>query len=160
MPADKPSWQEQKKNYEQRQSLYWEDMEAGRKFEPFVFPITEELVNDLMEVTGDRNPLYCDEEVAKKSPYGGKISHQGMAMIYGRLSYLGENYRPAPGGMVTGLSFQFVQPAKVGDVITSTAMAVNKEEKKGRKYFTLRAESFNQKGELVSVMEQTGILPK
>ena len=157
MSQSRPSWQEQKKNYEKRQPLRWDDMEVGKKFEPFVFPITEGLVNDLMETTGDRNPLYYDNEVAKRSPYGGRISPQATVVIYGRLAYLGENHRPAPGGLSVGLSLQFVQPAKIGDVITSTAVVTNREERKGRKYFSLRVESFNQKGELVSIMEQTGI---
>jgi len=160
MSAAKQSWEEQRKAYELRELRCWADMEVGMEYEPFILHITKEMVESIMEVTGDRNPLYWDEEEAGKSAYGGTIAPQATAVIYGRLAYLGDTHRPVPGGIVTSLSFQFIKPPMVGDIITSRAKIVGKEERKGRKYFELRAESFNQHNDLISVMEQTAILPK
>ena len=160
MSDKKQSWEEQRKAFEQREWRCWEDMEVGQGYEPFVFHVTREIVDSIMEVTGDKNSLYWDEKVATKSPYGGTIAPQAAAAIYGRLSYLGKTHRPPPGGVITSFSFQFIKPARVGDIITSRAKITGKEERKGRKYFDLRAESVNQNGELVSIMEQTAILPK
>ena len=160
MSAAMQSWEDQKKAYEQRELRCWADMEAGMEYEPFVVHITREMVDDIMELTGDKNPLYSSEEEARKAGYDGTIAPQATAVIYGRLAYLGDTHRPVPGGIVTGLSFQFIKPPLIGDTITSRARIVSKEERKGKKYFELRAESTNQHGELVSVMEQTAILPK
>ena len=160
MTNKKLSWEEQKKAYEQRELRCWGDMEEGEEFEPFVFEITSELVESVMEVTGDRNPLYWNEEEAKKSRYGGTIAPQAAVVVYGRLAWLGETHRPIPGGVITSLSFQFIKPPRVGDIMTSRATIISKEERKERKYFKVRAESINQNNELVSVMEQTAILPR
>lgn len=153
------SWQKQKEQYEQRKSHYWKDMEIDQEFEPLVFDVTEQFVKDTIEVTGDNNPIYLDETSAKEASFPGRVAPQAAAMIFGRLAFLGEKYRPAPGGMIMGISFHFIKPVLVGDEITSQAKVIEKFEKKGKKFFKLRVESRNKNGELVSVMEQTGILP-
>jgi acyl dehydratase len=113
-------------------------------------------VKEIMDVTGDRNPLGWDEmEVKRLSPHE-KIVPQAVAMIYGRLSHLGDKYRPAPGGTLMGLSFWFIKPAQLGDIITSKAKVTAMEERKGKRILTWRAESVNQNGELISVMEFSG----
>jgi acyl dehydratase len=150
------SWEEQRKQYLQRTPHYWRDLEVGQEFEPFLFPITEEYVKELMEITGDKNPIYWDDAAARAASFPGKIAPQITAPIYGRLSHLGEKHRPAPGGAVLGMSFWFIQAAQVGDIITSRAKVTAKEDKKGKKLFTFRAESVNQNGELISIMEFTG----
>ena len=159
MSKSRLSWEEQKKRYEQRNCHYWKDMEVDQEFEPFIFPITDELVEEIMEVTGDRNHIYTDKEVAKKASFPGRIAPQASAMIFGRLSYLGETHRPVPGGMALGISFWFFKPVQIGDTITSRAKVIAREERKGKKFFTIRAESTNQNDEMVSIMEQSGILP-
>jgi len=153
------SWEEQKRAYELRESHYWKDMHVGQEFEPFVFKITEELVEDIMETTGDRNPICLDDAAAKRTLFPDRVVPQAAAVIFGRLAYLGDIYRPAPGGMALEISFSFAGPIFLGDEITSKSRIVAKEERKGKKFFTMRAESFNQHGDLVSIMEQSGILP-
>ena len=159
MSQKRPSWEEQKKQFEQRKPHYWKDMEMGQEFGPFLFPITEELVREIKEVTGDENPLYFDEAAARAASFPGKIAPQATTMIFGRLSYLGDKYRPAPGGALLGISFWFIKPPQIGDIITARAKAIAKEEKKGKKIFTLRAELLNQNGEVISIVEQSGMLP-
>ena len=149
-------WNEQKEAYEQRQPLYWKDMEIGQVFEPFAFAITEEVAQEVREITGARDQL-GDPDQSSSMP--GNIVPQAISMIFGRLSYLGEKYRPAPGGILLGISFWFIKPAQIGDIITSRAKVIAKEERKGKKYFALRCESVNQHGEMISIMEQEGILP-
>ncbi len=152
-------WEQQKTWYLERQPLVSKDMELGRTFEPFQYPITEKRLAELVETTACYNPLYTDMVAAKREGFDGPIAPQAFAMIYGRLSFLGEKYRPAPGGIVTNLSFKFIKPPNVGDVVTSNAKVVANEDRKGRKYTTVRAESKNQKSELVSTMDFTFILP-
>lgn len=153
MATKQLSWEEQRKAYEQRSPLYWADMQVGQGFEPVVFSITKEVLDTLAKVTGDDNPAYTRGQPKAIAP-------QSATVIFSRLAYLGDKYRPAPGGIVASLGYQFIKPVKVGDVITSKAKVTGKEERKGRKFFTIRAESVNQSGELVSVMEQTAILPR
>jgi acyl dehydratase len=48
------------------------------------------VVKEIMEVTGDKNPIYWNEAAAKSNSLPGRIAPQAAAMIFGRLSYLAE----------------------------------------------------------------------
>jgi acyl dehydratase len=152
-----PLWQDKKRNYEQREPLYWEDLYLGREWGPVIFSITKELVQSVIEITRDDNPLYWDEKIGKESPYGTVIAPQAVAVIFGRLGFLGERYRPGTGGAVTGMSCKFIQPAKVGDTITSRAVITSKEESKGRRRFTVHIESVNSENEPVLIMDLSAV---
>ena len=130
------------------------------EFEPFSYHITNELVNNIIEVTGNDNALYHDDDLVKRCGYDGKLCPQACAVIYSRLSYLGDKYQPPAGGVLASMSLQFHKPIMIGDTIVSKAKVVSKEERKGRKYFTLRTESLNGNGVPVSTMEMTGIWPR
>lgn len=147
------SWEEKKNRYEQRKPLDWEETEVGQKFEPFIFSVTKRLVKEILEVTDAQSSLSLDTMGTEKNE---GIAPQAVAMIYGRLSHLGSNHRPAPGGAMLDLSFRFVKPVRIGDTITSRAVITAKEERRGKRIIKWRAESEDQNGEIVSIMEFSG----
>src|SRR2546421_9666823 len=81
--------------------------------------VTDQLIREFAELSGDRNPIHLDEEFAAKTRFGRRIAH-GMlsgAFISAVLGYeFGER-------KVVYLSqtMRFTAPAFIGDTITTTA---------------------------------------
>jgi len=157
MIMDSSTWMELKERYEKRQTLYWENLHVGMEFVPYTYIVTEEIAENVIQVTGNTNHLYSNYFL---KPDGKRLCPLGCAVIYSRLSYLGEQYQPPAGGILANMSLKFKKPLCVGDIITSYAKVVSKEEGKGRKYFTLHIHSIDHNNEQVSEMEMTGIWPR
>ncbi len=68
------------------------------------------------ELTGDRNPLHFDAEVASRSRFGGLIVQGGVTS--GILNALVAEDLPGPGSVFLNVNWNFVRPAYVGDTIT------------------------------------------
>jgi acyl dehydratase len=68
------------------------------------------------EITGDRNPLHYDREVAAKSVFGGLIVQGGVTS--GILNAIVAEDLPGPGTVFLGVEWKFVKAVYVGDVIT------------------------------------------
>lgn len=52
----------------------YEDIKIGSVFE-FNKVLTKESINDFVNLTGNRQPLHCDEEFAKNTKFKGIIAH-------------------------------------------------------------------------------------
>jgi acyl dehydratase len=68
------------------------------------------------ELTGDRNPLHFDEDMARESLFGGLIVQGGVTS--GILNALVAEDLPGPGSVFLGVEWQFVKAVYVGDTIT------------------------------------------
>jgi acyl dehydratase len=68
------------------------------------------------EMTGDRNPLHFDREVARESLFGGLIVQGGVTS--GILNALVAEDLPGPGSVFLGVEWKFVKAVYVGDTIT------------------------------------------
>jgi acyl dehydratase len=68
------------------------------------------------EITGDRNPLHYDREVAAKSVFGGLIVQGGVTS--GILNAIVAEDLPGPGTVFLGVEWKFVKAVYVGDVIS------------------------------------------
>jgi acyl dehydratase len=68
------------------------------------------------EITGDRNPLHFDEEMARDSLFGGLIVQGGVTS--GILNALVAEDLPGPGSVFLSVEWQFVKAVYVGDTIT------------------------------------------
>jgi acyl dehydratase len=69
------------------------------------------------EMTGDRNPLHFDEELAKRSRFGGIIVQGGVTT--GLLNAVVAEDLPGPGSVFLNLSLDFQAPVRPGDEITA-----------------------------------------
>ena len=56
----------------------------GKEGEPFHAPdeVSKSMIRHYIEMMEDANPLYTDEEYAKKSKYGGIIAPPQMLMVW------------------------------------------------------------------------------
>jgi acyl dehydratase len=71
------------------------------------------------EITGDRNPIHYDEDVARASRFGGLVVQGGVTS--GLLNALVAEQLPGPGSVFLEVSWRFLAPVRPGDVITARA---------------------------------------
>lgn len=78
--------------------------------------ITEQMVNEFAELTGDKNPIHLDEEYAKNSRFGRRIAH-GMLVSSFISKIIAMDY-PGEGSIYVKQSLEFLQPCYIGDTLT------------------------------------------
>lgn len=54
---------------------FFEDFKIGETIKTDSRTITQEMINQFAELTGDKNPIHLDEEFAKRSIFKGRVSH-------------------------------------------------------------------------------------
>src|SRR4249920_1442280 len=70
------------------------------------------------EMTGDRNPIHYDVELATESPFGGLIVQGGVTT--GLLNAVVAEDLPGPGTVFLETNWRFVKAVRVGETITAT----------------------------------------
>src|SRR6266540_264263 len=97
------------------------------------------------EMTGDRNPLHYDEELAAASRFGGIIVQGGVTS--GLLNALVAEDLPGPGSVFLHVDWSFKAPVRPGDEITAEAEVL--EVREDKPICTLRTTITNQDGTIV-----------
>ncbi len=69
------------------------------------------------ELTGDRNPLHYDEQLAASTRFGGLIVQGGVTS--GLLNAVVAEDLPGPGSVFLRVAWSFVAPVRPGDEITA-----------------------------------------
>lgn len=80
------------------------------------------------ELTGDRNPIHYDAEVAARSRFGGIVVQGGVTS--GLLNALVAEQLPGPGSVFLHVDWSFRAPVRPGDVITAEVRVVGAREDK------------------------------
>lgn len=70
-------------------------------------------------LTGDRNPVHYDEELAGRSRFGGVVVQGGVTS--GLLNALVAEDLPGPGSVFLHVDWAFLAPVRPGDVLTARA---------------------------------------
>src|SRR5215472_15949740 len=70
------------------------------------------------EMTGDRNPIHYDVEMATASPFGGLIVQGGVTT--GLLNAVVAEDLPGPGTVFLETNWRFVKAVRVGETINAT----------------------------------------
>ena len=139
--------------------LLYEDLQLGKEFPAFEYPITRELVEKFIGATNDDNPLYNDEELCKKQGLLSALAPTGLAGIFGRLSYL-QHHRMPPGGILVKQEMRFLGPFYVGDTLQVRARVTERYTKKERNFVTIESVAERAENEQVAVVRVTAIWPK
>ncbi len=107
--------------------------------------VTDALVRQFAEVSGDYNPIHLDDEFAKTTRFGRRIAH-GMLSGAFISAVLGNEFR---GMKIVYLSqtLKFTAPVYLGDTVTATATVTAIREDKG--IVTLETVCTNQNGEVL-----------
>lgn len=113
----------------------------------------------------DFNPLWLDEESAKKTRWGGIVAPPlflySVDMGY-RVPHTLWDWGWAHGPEFTGSDWEFFRPVRPGDKITTMASLTDayekKDESKRRLFLVSRTDYTNQKGELVATQQSTYVV--
>jgi len=70
------------------------------------------------EMTGDKNPIHYDAELAAKSPFGGLIVQGGVTT--GLLNAVVAEDLPGPGTVFLETNWRFVKAVRIGETITAS----------------------------------------
>jgi acyl dehydratase len=145
---------------ESKPELVFADLPAGRTFRPLEVAVTKDLVQEFMEVVGDRHPLYWDEKSVPQTLAGSLMAPPGLAAIYARLAYL-QDYLMPSGGVLAKQEFEFHHPLLIGDTLRVKAKVTESYlDEKGRKRVAFHIEAGNQKGERISIIHLNVYWPK
>lgn len=118
---------------------------------------------------GDLNPLYLDEEYAKKTSYGGIVAPPTFVFDVSSniFSEVGEDGRDKARISIPGLrvarggnDWQFFEPVRLGDVVSRRRKIVDIYERPGKKagtiLFVISETTYtNQKGQLLGISRET-----
>ncbi len=149
--------------------------EVKRKFvgmvsEPTVLEVERGAIKRFAQAVDDLNPLWIDEEYAKKTKYGGVISIPGffgwpvkpgpmfgagpMAALLEELSKIG-----FPNLLDGGIEYEFFIPVRPGDVLVSSTKVADIYERVGRAgvslFGVMETTYTNQNGDVVAKSRST-----
>ena len=123
----------------------FEELEVGMKA-CFNVTVTEEMMKSFRRLSGDGNPLHCDEDYAIASGFPGRV-------VYGMLtasfySTMAGAYLPGQRAILQGVDSKFRSPVYIGDTLTVTGKIAEKNDT--FRLITVKAEITNQSGKKVS----------
>jgi acyl dehydratase len=96
-------------------------------------------------LTGDRNPIHHDAELAARSRFGGVVVQGGVTS--GLLNALVAEDLPGPGSVFLHVDWRFLAPVRPGDVITAEAVVL--EARTDKPVTTLSTRVCDQHGTVV-----------
>ncbi len=133
-----------------------EEYEAKRKFE-----VTAEDIIAFSRAVMDPNPLFNDEEYAKKTVWGGLIAHPLFFTAIGfYCTELGHsNWIRTPGAFNPGQRNIIYEPFRVGDMIMLKLKSTDKWIKRGKHYLQYQQDFIDQHGTLKVRRWPTLIVP-
>jgi acyl dehydratase len=97
------------------------------------------------EITGDRNPVHYDEELAARSRFGGIVVQGGVTS--GLLNAVVAEELPGPGSVFLNVTWNFRLAVRPGDVLTARVEVTGVREDKP--VSTLATSITNQDGAVV-----------
>jgi acyl dehydratase len=104
------------------------------------------------EISGDRNPIHYDDDLAAQSRFGGIVVQGGVTS--GLMNALVAEQLPGPGSVFLEVSWKFLAPVRPGDEITAEATVTAAREDKP--ITTLATTITNQDG--VVVLDGTAVV--
>jgi acyl dehydratase len=90
--------------------------------------VTERDIELFTEMSGDRNPLHYDEELAVRSRFGALIVQGGVTT--GLLNAVVAEDLPGPGSVFLHVDWRFTAPVRPGDDITAEVEVLEARDEK------------------------------
>jgi 3-hydroxybutyryl-CoA dehydratase len=140
----------------------WDEVKIGEEYEAIrKFEVKAEDIKAFSQAVMDPNPLFNDEEYAKKTPWGGLIAHPLFFTAIGFFSTgLGHcNWIRTPGAFNPGQLNLIYEPFRVGDIITVKLKSTDKWVKRGKHYLQYQQDFIDQYGKLKVRRWPTLIVP-
>lgn len=133
-----------------------DELQVGASFTGGGRTITDAEVALLPALMGAINPLFHDEEAAKRSPFGRRVLY-GPALLGIAVAATEGFLRDRVVGLMGVDQLRFHQPVGVGDTVTASAIVVDRIEKPERAgdVLVVSDEVRNQEGTLVLSFRRT-----
>jgi acyl dehydratase len=134
----------------------------GKVDPPTIKEVEKGAIRRYAEAVGDPNPLYCDEEYARKSKYGSIIAPPGffgwaikpMSASEGLIGLMGALIESGFAGILDGgMAYDFYLPVRAGDTLIASPKVKDVTEKEGKtRMMIVRFETtyWNQNGDMVA----------
>ncbi|HEY8271378.1 MAG TPA: MaoC family dehydratase [Pseudobdellovibrionaceae bacterium] len=106
--------------------------------------VTDQMVRQFAEMSGDFNPIHLDDEYAKTTRFGRRIAH---GMIVGALISRTLNEKLGSGGVYLAQNLKFVNPVFIDDTIIIEITVTGLRKEKG--IATLDTIAKKENGEIV-----------
>ena len=146
-----------------KDSLITEELRSkiGIESEPKVYEVEKGMIRRFVLAVDDPNPLWQDEEYARKSTYGGIIAPPTFVLTIGFDELQQQVLESIPyGGILHGSTeLECYQSVRAGDIISVTTKITNIRERQDRRmgkmvFVTLDITYKNQRQELVAKCQQ------
>lgn len=136
---------------------YFEELTVGEEFMSQGRTITEADLVMFCALCGLQNPLFVDEEFARKTSFGTRVIPGPLTLSYaiGLGDYL---YSGTSAAVLSWDNVKFTKPVKPGDTITLKIVITGKKESSSqpdRGIVNLHQEVLNQRHEVVCTFERT-----
>ena len=95
----------------------FEEIEEGME-ESFSVTLTEQMMEQFRAITGDVNPLHCDEAFAKEKGFDRKVVYGMLTASF--LSTMAGVYLPGENSLIQSVEVKFLKPVFPGEEITFT----------------------------------------
>lgn len=122
----------------------YDEIEIGHE-ESFQVKITETMMEQFLQITGDSNPLHRDAEYAVTRKYADKVVYGMLTASF--FSTLAGVYLPGKYSLIHSVESKFLRPVYVGDELTVSGTVKEKED--AYRMLILNLLIKNQKGEKV-----------
>lgn len=111
----------------------------------FQITITESMVNNFANISGDFSPIHVDEEYAKSTSFGKRVAH-GM-LLASFLSRVDGMYLPGKHALYFSQNLEFHNPCFINDKIKISSIVVDKSE--STKILKIESKITNQNDKLL-----------
>lgn len=130
----------------------------GVEGKPRVYEIEKGMIKQFARAIDDPNPLWQDEEYARKSKYGGLIAPPALVIALGWSDFQADGPR-SRAGLHGSTELEYYQPIRAGDTITITNTLIDAQEKDSQRLgkmavFTYERTYKNQRQEVVAKCRQ------
>ncbi len=140
-------------------SRYWEEFEVGARYPTYGRTVTEGDLSLFCAFVGYHVPLFIDEEVARRTPYGGRIAPSAftMSVSTGMTESL---FRHTIIALLSVDRGRFLGPVRAGDTIRTEVEVLSKRETKSpyRGIVVFRDHVLNQRDEVVFQIDKTTLI--
>ena len=135
---------------------------VGKSYPPFTVRVEYGKIREYAEAIRDDNPLYRDEDAARRSPFGGIVAPPTFARnFWWEGTAVQDDLGFDPRYRIHGeQEFEYHQPIVAGEVLTGQSKIVDVYEKAGRRggkmtFGVIQTTYRNAKGETVLVARRT-----
>jgi acyl dehydratase len=127
----------------------WDDIVPGELRPTIPYVLTKEAIQKYCRSVGETNPLYFDEEFAKKSMYGGLIAPPSIHILLMFACTPADDWMRSPGTINAGQQWFYNAPARPGDTIRMVGRALDKFIKKERLFVIHDNVFYNQHDQVI-----------